>query len=99
VPTLTNKKCFLAAGQATATGENELLSVGSGLVIIAARIQGLATFTRLDGADSSLFQVSKELTRSEWIYFACHGIPDRKLTLHLDSTTAGLLRNGSWDAS
>ena len=71
-------KRFLAIGQATAIGECELLSVGSELNNIGRLVDGLTTFTRIDGEESRISRVVEELGKSEWVHLACHGIPDRK---------------------
>ena len=69
---------FLAIGQATAIGESDLLSVGSELNTIGRLVDGLATFTRIEGEESCISRVVEELGKSEWVHLACHGIPDRK---------------------
>ncbi|KAN0094931.1 CHAT domain containing protein [Tylopilus felleus] len=71
-------KRFLAIGQATAIGESELLSVGLELDNIGRLVDGLATFTRVEGEESCIPRVVEELGKSEWVHLACHGIPDRK---------------------
>ena len=71
-------KRFLAIGQATAIGESELLSVGTELNNIGQLVDGLATFTRIEGEESCIPRVVEELGKSEWVHLACHGIPDRK---------------------
>ena len=72
------QKCFIAIGQAKAAGESELLSVGAELVNIGQRIDGFATFTRIDGEESCISRVVEELGKNEWVHLACHGLPDRK---------------------
>jgi len=69
---------FLAVGQATANGQSKLHSVGSELDIVAERMQGLATFTRLEGSQSNISRVSEELGKNNWVHFACHGVPKEK---------------------
>ena len=71
-------KRFLAIGQATATDESELHSVGTELNNISQLVDGLATFTRIEGEESRISRVVEELGKSEWVHLACHGIPDRK---------------------
>ena len=71
-------KRFLAIGQATATGESELLAVGTELNTVEQLVDGLATFTRIEGEESCIPRVVEELGKSEWMHLACHGIPDRK---------------------
>ncbi|KAN0085817.1 CHAT domain containing protein [Tylopilus felleus] len=71
-------KRSLAIGEATAIGESELLSVGSELNNIDRLVDGLATFTRIEGEESRIPRVVEELGKSEWVHLACHGIPDRK---------------------
>ena len=74
----TGQKRFLAIGQANAAGEDELLSIGAELDNIGQRVEGLATFTRIDGEQSCISRVVEELGKNEWIHFACHGLADRK---------------------
>jgi CHAT domain-containing protein/tetratricopeptide (TPR) repeat protein len=73
-----DQKRFIAIGQASATGETELVSVGAELDIIGQRINSLATFTRIDGEESCISSVVEELGKHEWVHLACHGLPDRK---------------------
>jgi CHAT domain-containing protein len=72
------EKRFIAIGQTNAAGERELLSVGVELDNIGRRIDGLATFTRIDGEESCTPRVVEELGKNEWVHLACHGLPDRK---------------------
>jgi CHAT domain-containing protein/tetratricopeptide (TPR) repeat protein len=72
------QKRFVAIGQAKATGESELLSVGAELDNIGQRINGLATFTRIDGEESCTSRVVEELGKNGWVHLACHGLPNRK---------------------
>ena len=74
----TQKKHFIAIGQARAIGIAELPSVGTELANIAQRIDGLATFTRIEGEDSCISRVAYELGKNEWVHLACHGVPNRK---------------------
>jgi CHAT domain-containing protein/tetratricopeptide (TPR) repeat protein len=74
----TEQKQFIAIGQATAAGESELHSVGVELENIRQRVDGLATFTRIDGAESCTSRVVEELGKNEWVHLACHGLPNRK---------------------
>jgi CHAT domain-containing protein len=74
----TEQKRFIAIGQAKAAGESELLSVGVELDIIGQRVDGLATFTRIDGEESCTSRVVEELGKNEWVHLACHGLPNRK---------------------
>jgi CHAT domain-containing protein len=74
---VTEQKHFIAIGQATAAGESELHSVGVELENICQRIDGLATFTRIDG-ESCTSRVVEELGKNEWVHLACHGLPNRK---------------------
>ncbi|KAN0084272.1 CHAT domain containing protein [Tylopilus felleus] len=75
-PTPQGKR-FLAIGQAT-IGESELHSVGEELNTIGRLVDGLATFTRIEGEESCIPRVVEELGKSEWVHLACHGIPNRK---------------------
>ena len=74
----TEQKRFIAIGQADAAGESELLSVGAELDNIGQRVDGLATFTRIDGEESCTSRVVEELGKNEWVHLACHGLPNRK---------------------
>ena len=74
----TQRKRFIAVGQAKAAGESELLSVGAELRNIGQRVDGLATFTRIDGEESCISRVVEELGKNEWVHLACHGLPNRK---------------------
>ena len=72
------QKRFIAIGQAKAAGERELPSVGTELGVICQRVDGFATFTRIDGEQSRISRVVEELGKNEWVHFACHGLPNRK---------------------
>ena len=74
----TELKRFLSIGQAKAAGETELLSVGAELDNIRQRVDGLATFTHIDGEDSCIPRVIEELDKNQWVHFACHGLPNPK---------------------
>jgi len=74
----TQRKRFIAIGQATAIGESELLSVGAELDKIGQHVDGLATFTRIDGEESRVSRVVEELGKNDWVHFACHGLPNPK---------------------
>jgi CHAT domain-containing protein/tetratricopeptide (TPR) repeat protein len=74
----TEQKRFIAIGQAKAAGESELLSVGAELDNIRQRVDGPATFTRIDGEESCISRVVEELGKNEWDHLACHGLPDPK---------------------
>ena len=73
----TEQKRFIAIGQAQAAGESELLSVGAELANIGRLVEGLATFTRIDGEESCTSRVVEELGKNEWVHLACHGLPNR----------------------
>ncbi|KAI9567828.1 CHAT domain-containing protein [Boletus coccyginus] len=75
---VSRRKRFIAIGQANAVGENELVSVGAELDNIGQRVDGLATFTRIDGEESCISRVTEELAKNEWVHLACHGLPNRK---------------------
>jgi CHAT domain-containing protein/tetratricopeptide (TPR) repeat protein len=76
---VTDQKHFIAIGQAKAAGESELLSVGAELDNIGQHIDGLATFTRIDGEQTCTSRVVEELGKNQWVHLACHGLPDRTL--------------------
>ena len=73
----TQRKRFVAIGQAKANGESELFSVGAELDKIGQRFDGLATFTRIDGEESCISRVVEELGKNEWVHLACHGLANR----------------------
>ncbi|KAI9460681.1 TPR-like protein [Boletus coccyginus] len=75
---VAQRKRFIAIGQAKAVGESELLSVGTELDNIGQRVDGLATFTRIDGEESRISRVVEELGKSHWVHLACHGLPNPK---------------------
>ena len=74
----TEQKRFLTIGQAKAAGESELVSVGAELDTIDQRVDGLATFARIDGEESCISRVVEELGKNGWVHLACHGLPNRK---------------------
>jgi CHAT domain-containing protein/tetratricopeptide (TPR) repeat protein len=74
----TEQTRFIAIGQAKAAGESELVSVSAELNNIGQRVDGLATFTRIDGEESCTSRVIEELGKNEWVHLACHGLPNRK---------------------
>ena len=74
----SEQKRFIAIGQAKAVGETELMSVGTELDNIGQRVEGLTTFTRIDGEQSCISRVVDELGKNEWVHLACHGIPHPK---------------------
>ena len=74
-------KRLVAIGQAAASGETELFSIGTELETIGRRVSGLVTFTRLDGEESCISRVAEELGRSEWVHLACYDLPGRKQPL------------------
>ena len=74
----TGQKHFIAIGKAKAASEHQLLSVGAQLDNIRQRVEGLTTFTCIDGEESCISRVVEELGKNEWVHFACHGLPDRE---------------------
>jgi len=72
------QKRFIAIGQAKAVGETELVSVGAELDNIGQLVDGLATFTRIDGEESHISRVVEELGKNNWVHLACHGLPNPK---------------------
>ena len=75
---LSNGNHFLGVGQANAEGENEIASVGPELANIGQHVDGLTTFTHIEGPDSCITRVGEELKRNEWVHLACHGIPNQE---------------------
>ena len=73
-------KHFIGIGQAKAKGENELVAVGAELTNIEQRIDGLATFTHIEGQESCTARVTGEFRKNEWVHLACHGIPPKSET-------------------
>ncbi|KAI9459001.1 TPR-like protein [Boletus coccyginus] len=61
-----------------AVGETELVSVGAELDNIGRLVDGLATFTRIDGEESCISRVVEELDKNNWVHLACHGLPNPK---------------------
>ena len=72
----SEQKRFVAIGQANAADESELPSVGAELDNVGQRVNGLATFTRVDGEEACTSRVVEELGKSEWVHLACHGLPN-----------------------
>ncbi|KAI9463899.1 CHAT domain-containing protein [Boletus coccyginus] len=72
------QKRFIAIGQANAPGESELPSVSAELASIAQLVDGLATFTRIEGEEATISRASEELGKNQWIHLACHGLPNSK---------------------
>ena len=70
-------KGFLGLGQARASGESELHCVSTELVNIGHRVDGLATFARIEGQDCCISRVTNELGKYQWVHLACHGLPNR----------------------
>ncbi|KAH0827064.1 hypothetical protein J3R83DRAFT_4748, partial [Lanmaoa asiatica] len=71
-------KHFVAIGQANAIGQSELVSVDAELANIGHCVDGLATFTRVEGTESCIARVTEELGKNDWVHLACHGLPNRK---------------------
>ena len=69
---------IVAIGQANAVGETKLFSVSSELAIVGQCVDGLATFTQIQGSESCISRVAEEIGRNQWVHFACHGIPNRE---------------------
>ena len=69
---------IVAIGQANAVGETKLFSVSSELAIVGQSVDGLATFTQIEGSESCISRVAEEIGRNQWVHFACHGIPNRE---------------------
>ena len=74
----TRVKHFIAIGQAEAPKQSKLHSVGVELANIGQCIDGLATFTHIEGQEASISRVTDELSKNEWVHLACHGLPDKK---------------------
>ena len=74
----TQVKQFIAIGQAEAPKQSTLHSVGIELANIGQCVDGLATFTRIEGQEASISRVTDELSKNGWVHLACHGIPDKK---------------------
>ena len=74
----TEQKSFIAIGQTKAPGLSELLSVGEELDNVRQSVEGLATFTRIDGEASCTSRVVEELGKNEWVHLACCCLPNRK---------------------
>ncbi|KAH0825948.1 TPR-like protein, partial [Lanmaoa asiatica] len=74
----TRSKHFVGIGQANAIGQSELVSVGAELANIGHCVDGLATFTRVEGQESCISRVTEELGKNDWVHLACHGLPNQK---------------------
>ncbi|KAH0828049.1 hypothetical protein J3R83DRAFT_3699 [Lanmaoa asiatica] len=48
------------------------------LANIGQRIDGLATFTRIEGHESCVARVTEELKKNDWVHLACHGLANGK---------------------
>ena len=72
-----HKKRFIAVGQSAAKGVSKLFSVGTELDNIGQLVQGRATFTRIEGEDSSISTVVDELGKNEWVHLAFYGVPNQ----------------------
>ena len=71
-------KSFVSIGQAKATGQSELHSVGTELANIGQHVDGLITVTRVEGEDACISRVKEELSKNDWVHLACHGLPNQK---------------------
>lgn len=76
--TETERKCIVAIGQAKAFGQREFPFVDTELASLGQHIEGLATFTRIEGSESCLPRVAKELRKNQWVHLACHALPDQQ---------------------
>ena len=72
------QKQMLSIGQAKATGQSELLSVGTELANIGQHVNGLAMFTCIEGEESCISRVTEQLCKYQWVHLACHGLPNKK---------------------
>ena len=71
-------KQFIAIGQGEAPKQSKLHSVGDELTTIGQCVDGLATFTRVEGQEACISRVTDELSKNEWVHLACHGLPNKK---------------------
>ena len=69
---------FVAIGQAEAPKQSKLHSIGIELASIGQCVDGLTTFTRIEGQEACISRVTDELSRNEWVHLACHGLLDKK---------------------
>ena len=72
------KNRFIAIGQADAPGFPKLYSIHTELENIQRHVEGVATFTRVEGGDARVSNVTDKLSENEWVHFACHGTSDKK---------------------
>ena len=79
----SEKKRFLAVGRAKA--------VGMDLDNIGQRVDGHATWTRIEGDECSISRVSEELSKTQWVHLACDVLLDEDQPLK----TAFSLQYGS----
>ena len=89
---------FVGLGQANAKGESELVSVGTELAKIGQRVDGLVTFTHIEGQKSCIARVTEELRKNEWVHLACMISPigNSHLSPRSLSTTDTSRSNGSF---
>ena len=76
---VAEEKHFVAIGQAEALGEDKLVSVGDELAAVARHVDGLATFTRIEGQEACISRVAEELGKNQWVHLACHGLSNSQL--------------------
>ncbi|KAI9571847.1 CHAT domain-containing protein [Boletus coccyginus] len=74
----TERRHVLVVGQAQAPGQSELVAVNAELSSISQRIGSVATLTCVQDQDASITKVTEESGTNEFVYLACHGVPDRR---------------------
>ena len=72
------KKQFIAIGRPEARDQKERLSMGTELTNIGQCVSRLATFTRIEGQGACISRVTEELSKNEWVHFACDGLLNEK---------------------
>ena len=89
IPNL-EQKCFIAIGQEKAPGFQKLHSVHKELTNIERHVKAVATFRRVAGRDAHISNAAAELSKNEWVHFACHALSDQEWPLE----SAFALRDG-----
>ncbi|KAN0080155.1 CHAT domain containing protein [Tylopilus felleus] len=75
---ISDRKMFIAIGQANAIGESKLHSVSTELANIGQCVHDLTTFMQIEGTKACISRVAEELRQTQWVHLACHGVANRK---------------------
>ena len=74
----SDRKRFIAIGQANAIGESELHYVSTELANISQHVHDLTTFIQIEGIEACISRVAEELRQTQWVHLACHGVSNWK---------------------